>query len=179
MEDKIIIPNRVSKVDVDKLIGYNKNKPKGVDTLERFTDVLTEKLGISQEDWLPYISKIEADVVWLEKKKRYNEKRASVHIMNYENDCVKLQMYSLDDNTVELGWIEINQRCKGVGTYIMNCILDTADDLGINVRVLPVDFDCGNVEPLKYLKWLRSWYKSFGFKPYSQFTPALKYFAKK
>jgi hypothetical protein len=175
----VIIPNRVNQLDVSKLKVYTNYKPSEVQTLEDFTTLLTEKLGIKQEDWLPIVGPIQAKVFWLEKKKTYSEKKENVHIMNYEDDCVKLQLYSIDSNTIELGWIELNERCKGKGTEIVNCILDTADDLGVDVRVLPVDFSCGGVEPIKYLRWLRDWYKSFEFKSYSQYSPALKYYHSK
>jgi len=178
-EYDIIVPNRINKLDVDKLKVYTENKPKGVETLEDFVTLLSKNLDIKQEDWLPMVSPIHAKVYWENKNKAYTEKKEQVHIMNYEDECVKLQFYALDDDTVELGHIEIHDRCKGMGTEILNTILDTADELDVDIRVLPVDFDCGGVEPIKYLRWLREWYKSFDFVSYSQFSPALKYYSNK
>jgi hypothetical protein len=58
----------------------------------------------------------------------------------------------------------------------MNQVLDVADSLGINVSLTPSPFE--NVGSLQYLKFLRRWYVSFGFKA-NPFTPALIYKAKK
>lgn len=174
--NQVIIPNRVNKLDVDKLKVYQGYKPIEVEILEDFTTVLTDYLNIQQEDWLPIVSPITAEVYWEEKKTRYIENHKQLHIMNYENDYMKLQLYSHSFTCIELGWLEIYQPGKGLGTDILNTILDVADDMRIDIRVLPVDFKCGNTKPIEYLRWLRSWYKSFNFKSYSKKSPALKYY---
>ena len=57
----------------------------------------------------------------------------------------------------------------------MNTILDVSDELGIGVKLIPVDFD--NTErKIENLYRLRNWYKSFGFKSIdNNRTPVLFY----
>lgn len=172
----LIIPNRVNQLDIDNLKVYPGYKPNEVCILEDFVTALSDYINLQQEDWLPIISPISASVHWEDKKKRYVENHKQLHIMNYENNCMKLQLYSHSATCIELGWLEIYDTRKGLGTDILNCILDVADDLKIDIRVLPVDFKCGNTKPLEYLRWLRLWYKSFNFKSYTQLSPALKYY---
>lgn len=172
----VIVPNRVNEVDVDELKVYADDKPESVETLEDFTTLLSHNLNLSPEDWLPMITPMLTDVYWEAKNKRYSESKDEMHLMNYEDECVKLQISAVSNDCVELQWIEIKEKCKGMGSNIMNTILDTADELKVDVRVLPVDFDPGNTKPIVYLRWLRDWYKSFEFKSYSSLTPALKYF---
>ena len=98
--------------------------------------------------------------------------------MVYEDECMKLQIMERSSTEVELFWIETGEKCKGLGSDIVNSILDTADELKKNVVVLPVDFDTewSGMSPINYLRRLRAWYKSFGFKSYSPITPELKYY---
>ena len=160
--------------------------PFAVRLLENYTTALSEKLGITPKHWNPIISTYESRVLDIDNNKPYGELHRNAHIMKYEDDCIKLSLttYPESSNCVELYWIEIKERCKGRGTEIMNTLLDTADEMNIQIRVLPVDFDNSyktdeTKESIDYLKWLRSWYKSFGFIGYNWKTPALMYYPNK
>jgi len=101
------------------------------------------------------------------KNRRYREVKNRVPQLNMENECIKLSFIPCNNNTIELFWIEtLTEKCQGYGTEIMNHILDVADELGINVRTIPADFNHDAqtfTESKKMLNRLRAWYESFGF----------------
>jgi len=188
VEKMVIIPNSktnkyLKDKDIDDLTIYNPSeKSVALDTLEYFATILAEKIGITPNDWFPQRSPHASKVFDMKTKKVFFEKKDELHIMSYEDECFRLEISEVSEDCVELLWLKVNDRCKGKGTEILNFVLDTADELGICVKVLPVDFDPflkdNQKTSLDYLKWLRDWYRSFEFKSYSQFTPALMYYPK-
>jgi hypothetical protein len=157
------------------------NKDLKLMVLEEFGTELANKMVFEVTEWKPQIKSIEAHVRWIGKNKIFKKSKPNVHILSYSNDCIDLEIAECSDNSVELWWIKIKgDRCKGYGTEVMNHILDTADDLGVKVRVLPVDFDKTalreNQTPMEYLLWLRDWYRSFEFKKFTEFSPELMYY---
>ena len=186
VEESVIIPNSktnkylIGGMECDELKVYNPmDKPAALDTLEWFATTLAEKIGITPNDWFPHLSNHSSSVWDINKNKMYYQETPSLHIMSYEDECFRLEISEVSADCVELLWLKVNDKCKGKGTELVNSVLDTADELGIKVKVLPVDFETnliGNqTTPKDYLKWLRDWYKSFEFKSYSTLTPALMY----
>jgi hypothetical protein len=190
LEELVIIPNSQTNkylnggVEVDELKVYNPmDKPEALDTLEYFATILAEKIGITPNDWFPRVSYHSSNVWNISKNKMYYEEKEQLHIMSYEDECFRLEISEVSADCVELLWLKVNDKCKGKGTEIVNNVLNTADEMGIKVKVLPVDFQpnlIGNQKTsMDYLKWLRDWYRSFEFKSYSNFTPALMYYPSK
>lgn len=185
LEELVIIPksetNKYLKDidDVEVQIYNPMNKPMALDTLEWFATGLAKKIGISPSDWAPRIAHHSSRVWDINKKKPYYEEKPSLHIMSYEDECFRLEISEVSEDCVELLWLKVSDKCKGRGTELVNSVLDTADEMGIKVKVLPVDYEpnlIGNqTTDIDYLKWLRDWYKSFEFKSYSTLTPALMY----
>jgi hypothetical protein len=185
-EELIIIPNsKTNKYLTDTVISgltvYNPiDTPMSLDTLECFATILAEKIGITSNDWFPQRSNHQSFVYDFNKNKMHREEKKDLHIMSYEDECFRLEISEVSEDCVELLWLKVNDNCKGKGTELVNSVLDTADEMGIKVKVLPVDFETnlmGNQKTsLDYLKWLRDWYKSFDFKTYSNVTPALMYY---
>ena len=79
-------------------------------------------------------------------------------------------------DSVEVYMIEAKLQNKGVGSRIMEQVLDLADDLGINITLTPTPYK--NVNDESYLAFLRQWYYDLGF-DHSLFSPVMKYTAKK
>lgn len=85
--------------------------------------------------------------------------------------------YSTD--SVELWKINVKERGKGIGSEIMSSILDVSDRMGINVKLVPVNYDEDENTPKDYLTRLRNWYsEGFEFKrPKSILDPYFTYFS--
>ena len=185
LEELVIIPESKTNKYLKDIEGvelkvYNPmDKPAALDTLEYFATILAEKIGITSNDWFPQRSNHQSFVYDFNKNKIHREEKKDLHIMSYEDECFRLEISEVSEDCVELLWLKVNNNCKGKGTELVNSVLDTADEMGIKVKVLPVDFETnlmGNQKTsLDYLKWLRDWYKSFEFKSYSNVTPALMY----
>jgi hypothetical protein len=190
LEQLVIIPNSETNKYLNDGMGHDEltvysaiDKPEALHTLEYFVTILSEKIGITPNDWFPRLSYHSSNVWDINKNKMYYEEKDQLHIMSYEDECFRLEISEVSADCVELLWLKVDDKCKGKGTEIVNNVLDTADEMGIKIKVLPVDFEpnvIGNQKtPMDYLKWLRDWYRSFEFKSYSSFTPALMYYPNK
>ena len=96
----------------------------------------------------------------------------------YELDGVfKMIIHFKDDKSIGIHYLEVEEQGKGVGTEIINIILDLCDDMKFNVDVFATSFNTKYADvPVKQLtkymlkhqekanQRLRSWYNSFGFK---------------
>ena len=136
----------------------------GIETLELYCETLRQRLGI-EIDQVQTIIQPEIGTNVLIKRnspKRYTEIKTNVPTFKMENECFKLSFIQHDKDTVELYWIEIFEKCKGMGSDIMNTILDVADECDVDIRTIPADFDTTGS---KYdIFTLRKWYESFGFR---------------
>ena len=74
--------------------------------------------------------------------------------------------------SIEIYMIETKTQNKGIGTLVMNQVLDLADELELDITLIPTPYK--NLNDDKYCTFLRTWYLSFGFKP-SPFSPIMKY----
>jgi hypothetical protein len=107
------------------------------------------------------------------KFKKYKENRFGEFYM-YENDIYKLKFCALGENLVELYWIEVYENNKGIGTKLMNYILDAADEVSVEIKLIPIPFNTFRSDFESRIR-LRNWYKSFGFYSKSTLTPAMYY----
>lgn len=148
------------------------NKPERTLVMEKFVIELSSRLELKPLDFLPRIQNTGISVQ--NGCKRYSERKMT-RTLNYLSDKYKLIFSEYDNQTVELWWIEVFNKGIGLGTEILNSILNVSDELEIRVRVIPVDFD-NKEKKIENLIRLRDWYKSFGFKSidYNR-TPVLFY----
>lgn len=158
-----------------KVISLNPKSQEKEETLRVFIDELSKSLNISIDDF-------EINYTWcnyhvVHNKKPFNGSDLRL-LSRYSNEKFKIQFTPVSSNTVELQWIEVFDNGNGLGTDLMNDILDVSDKTGINIKVLPVDFKCNEFGG--YLNRLREWYRSFGFtsKIYNK-TPYLHYYSQK
>ena len=91
--------------------------------------------------------------------------RGSVH-----SNKIQIEFNSKSENEVELWWIQCENRGIGLGTIILDNVLDIADNFGIKITLCPIPLDGGDISKL------RQWYTKFGFKgnmfsPYMTYTP--------
>jgi GNAT superfamily N-acetyltransferase len=94
------------------------------------------------------------------------------------NDRFELLLIPVSENMVELFKINVFDRGKGTGTKLMNHILDVSDELGITVKLIPINFLGESKNNFR----LRNWYESFGFKkkgfmkrPEMYYTPEIEF----
>lgn len=145
-----------------KEITLTKQQELNLQTLEMFSQKLESKLGYQPA---AEVFKELKTSVWKSKRSRYVQTIPQAFVLTFETECYKLQLIPSSQNCVEVYWIEIKdeQRCKGIGSELMNTILDIADELNIKVKAVPCDmFGDGQV---KVLYRIREWYRSLGFKP--------------
>ena len=95
----------------------------------------------------------------------------------------------LDDNKLNLQYLETTQQGKGIGTTIMNLIIRTAKkfDIKLQLEAIPVNdgkFTRSNLNRQEQLAWdsatdkLISFYKKFGFDSWHKKQPfRMKYLA--
>ena len=100
-------------------------------------------------------------------KEYFNTVRHTIH-----SDRIQLEFCTKSKDTVELWWMETKPKGKGMGTQVLNTVLDAADELGIKVILCPIPQGEGAMSITK----LRQWYASFGFKgnmfnPYMTYSP--------
>ena len=91
--------------------------------------------------------------------------RGSVH-----SNKIQIEFNSKSENEVELWWIQCENSGIGLGTIILDKVLDIADHFGIKITLCPIPLDGGDISKL------RQWYTKFGFKgnmfsPYMTYTP--------
>ena len=105
--------------------------------------------------------------------KLFSEKKFAEYY-KYEGESFKITFNELSENSVELFWIEVWDKNNGIGTNLLNKILDAADELNLEIRVIPIPF---NKMPFDWnaKRRLKEWYESFNFKSKSTLTPALYY----
>jgi len=99
-------------------------------------------------------------------------------IYHYFSDEFELSFIPFSENSVELWKINVKNRGKGIGSEIMSKIMDVSDRTGINIKLVPVDYDCDENHQNGYLIKLKTWYTiGLGFvKPRISFDPFYTYY---
>jgi|TARA_R110000823_G_C15811931_1_gene488335 hypothetical protein len=98
-------------------------------------------------------------------KEYFKKVRHTIH-----SDQIQVEFYTKSKDTVELWWMETKPKGKGMGTMVLNNILDAADELGINIILCPIPQGEGAMPITK----LRKWYSEFDFKA-NKFNPYMTY----
>ncbi len=156
------------KHEGDNYIQLENKGLKGVRTLEIFIMTYNEKsiLDISENEWIPMVRPHKSRVNWksIGFSNYYTEIDDQKCIFSYEDDCIRLEFSNVNDTTIELLFLNVQDKCKGLGSKVLNNILDICDELGFILKVLPINYEIPKsmkMSDKEYLKWLREWYKSF------------------
>ena len=92
-------------------------------------------------------------------------------------DVFKMIIHLKDGDSIGIHYLEVEEQGKGIGSEIMNIILDLCDDMKFNVDLFATAFNTKYADvPVQQLtkhmikhqekanQRLRGWYNSFGFK---------------
>ena len=152
----------------DNYIQLENKGLKGIRTLEMFIMTYSEKsiLDISENEWIPMVRPHKSRVNWksIGFSNNYTEIDDQKCIISYEDDCIRLEFSNVNDTTIELLFLNVQEKCKGLGSKVLNNILDICDEMGLILKVLPINYEVPKdmyMTDKEYLKWLREWYKSF------------------
>lgn len=152
----------------DNYIQLENKGLKGIRTLEMFIMTYSEKsiLDISENEWIPMVRPHKSRVNWksIGFSNNYTEIDDQKCIISYEDDCIRLEFSNVNDTTIELLFLNVQDKCKGLGSKVLNNILDICDEMGLILKVLPINYEVPKdmyMTDKEYLKWLREWYKSF------------------
>jgi len=152
----------------DNYIQLENKGLKGIRTLEMFIMTYSEKsiLNISENEWIPMVRPHKSRVNWksIGFSNNYTEIDDQKCIISYEDDCIRLEFSNVNDTTIELLFLNVQDKCKGLGSKVLNNILDICDEMGLILKVLPINYEVPKdmyMTDKEYLKWLREWYKSF------------------
>lgn len=101
-----------------------------------------------------------------------------------EDQSYNLFFFPIKEDVVKLQYIEVIETNKGLGTKILNCILDAADEVGIKIEIFSSPFKSkyANISSIKTPRSIKklqmidnwrliNWYRDFGFKSISKKTP--------
>lgn len=138
------------------------------DTFMVFISKLSSELNVKPEMCSTTWSHTE------ETRTTYTEITVSSVGAEFNTDEYSLTILPYSDSGVEIYKIESSKPKSGIGTKLMNTVLDVSDDLDIQVNLVPVPFmNKFGVHGVEMIK-LIGWYKSFGFKS-NQLSKYLKY----
>lgn len=97
-------------------------------------------------------------------KNKLVEVSVYTHATRFTTDDWTLFVTPYNNAGIEIYKIEASKAGSGIGTNLMNSVLDIADELNICVNLVPVPFTnrygIGGINHTK----LNEWYMSFGFK---------------
>lgn len=144
---------------------------------------LTNTIGKVDYNALPYATEELSWVLW--NNKRITEVSNTQHwLYEPEDESYRLVISVASQNSVKLQYIEVLEEGKGLGTTIMNCILDAADELGIQIDVFASPFKTkyANVPMSKLTRAMKkaqvkdtirliNWYREFNFVSVDKKTP--------
>ena len=143
--------------------------PKNV--LQLFMSEFVERNGYDH-------SKVKADLLeakntetYWKGKEWYNTKKNTAMI-GLQHKTFSIIFAEGTTDSIEVYMIESKLQNKGVGTRIMEQVLDLADELELNVTLIPTAYK--NQDDHAYLSFLRQWYFDLGF-DHSTFSPVMKY----
>jgi hypothetical protein len=94
----------------------------------------------------------------------------------FETDDYFIQLF-FDGNSVELHIIEVFNPNKGLGTELMNYLLDAADEMKVKIKLIPIAYkSSGTADFISNSNRLKRFYKDFNFvqskiSPYMIYTP--------
>mgnify|MGYP002414218016 CR=1 FL=1 len=165
--------NHTSMTFTDEQLEKFLEDPKNV--LQVFMSTFVEKYGYDH-------NKVKAEILQTKgthtmwKGKLWKSEQKNTALIGLQHKTFSLILGEGTTDSIEVFMIESKLKNKGVGTRVMEQVLDLADQLGINVTLIPTPYK--NVNDEKYCAFLRQWYYDLGFDN-SPFSPIMKYNAKK
>ena len=120
---------------------------------------------------------------WIYYKSEFIEEKVHASFINFypENESYMLMLRIDGEKSIGIQYLEVVNEGKGIGTEIMNCILDAAEDNNITASVFACAFKhkLASKKISDYTKEektivdkandrLISWYRSFGFQSKSR-----------
>ena len=140
--------------------------------LQLFMGQFVERNGLDHSNVHATIFNKGTETFW--KGRTWTEWVSECAGIGYETDEFNIVFAEKSTDTIELYMIEAKERGKGIGTELLNQVLDLADEFGINIQLVPTPYK--NVNDKRYCSFLREWYASFGFKS-NIYNPRMTYFA--
>jgi len=107
------------------------------------------------------------------KNKSWSKSHTNRAMVGLDSDDFQVLFCEGTTDSIELYMIEVKNQNKGIGTRVLNEMLDLADDFGIKISCVPTPYK--NLDDAKYCSFLRQWYTSFGFKS-SRLSPTMTYY---
>ena len=105
---------------------------------------------------------------YLPSGKIYREETDTQAHMEFITEDYRFVLNAYNDDTIELYWIQNLSGKKGIGTMLMNNLLDIADEMQIKIRLIAVPFAEKKIFSKNdlYRAFIRlaSYYNSFDFK---------------
>ena len=144
---------------------------------ETFFALLEESLMSFSEDFKAGTSGVmREEVSWaIWKGKRYTEVVNTIHVA-FSATTYNLAISILSKDKVAIQFLAATEKGKGIGTKVVNAILDAAEDSGVIVEVFASPFDSkyADVPVNKLTRAMKEeqersiirlidWYRSFGF----------------
>lgn len=156
---------QLSGAELEKFLEDPKN------VLQIFVGEFVERNGYDHSKVKAEISETKNTATYWKGKEWYNTKQNSA-LIGLQHKTFSIIFGEGTTDSVEVYMIEAKKQGKGVGTRVMEQVLDLADDLGINVTLIPTPYK--NQDDQAYLSFLRQWYYDLGF-DHSKFSPVMTY----
>jgi hypothetical protein len=92
----------------------------------------------------------------------------------FDTDAYHICMF-YENDILELHLMDVVDKGKGLGSKLMNAILDAADEIGIRVKLIPIAYASSDTPSfVDDCVRLKRFYMSFGFQP-NNISPYLTY----
>jgi len=143
--------------------------PKNV--VQMFMGAFVEKYGYDHNKVKASISETKGtETMW--KGKLWNSTSTNAGMIGLQHPTFNLVLSENTTDCIEVYMISAKKQGRGIGTRVMEQVLDLADELGIDVTLIPSPYK--NKNDKQYLSFLRKWYYDLGF-DHNMFSPVMKY----
>ncbi len=160
---------QLSEKELEKYLQDPKN------VLQIFMGSFVDKYGYDHSKVKAEISETKNTATYWKGKEWYNTKKNSA-LIGLQHKTFSIIFGEGTTDSIEVYMIETKKQGKGVGTRVMEQVLDLADELGLDVTLIPTAYK--NQNDMQYLSFLRQWYYDLGF-DHSTFSPVMKYTSEK
>ena len=160
---------QLSEKELEKYLQDPKN------VLQIFMGSFVDKYGYDHSKVKAEISETKNTATYWKGKEWYNTKKNSA-LIGLQHKTFSIIFGEGTTDSIEVYMIETKKQGKGVGTRVMEQVLDLADELGLDVTLIPTAYK--NQNDMQYLSFLRQWYYDLGF-DHSTFSPVMKYKSEK
>ena len=106
------------------------------------------------------------------KGKLWKSEQKNTALIGLQHKTFSLILGEGTTDSIEVYMIEAKMQNRGIGTRVMEQVLDLADEFGVNVTLIPTPYK--NVDDEKYCSFLRQWYYDLGF-DHSPLSPIMTY----